>query len=171
MENARTWHDSDLPMLCWFRTQRTPETTAERYIYVEYDMLFRIPVTEFYADVWQADIAGAQLFRHGPHPTWHWFREVNRLPPQLRKHAAGLMPLCGIMMSHRVLETITSNSIPMGVFCELRLATLATYHGFDIVELPWHRKRNLSWKPEFLQMQYDSGAFHPVKELQDDELQ
>ena len=166
LETAKIWHDSDLSLYYWFRHCRTPETTAARYVCVEYDMLFRVPVREFYREVWNADVATAQVFHAGAHFHWNWFAsEIPKLSPELRPFAAGTVPLCGVLLSHAALAKIALNFIPPGLFCELRLGTLANYYGFDIVEFPWEKKRNLSWKPEFLRMEFESQAYHPVKQL------
>lgn len=166
LENEQVWYDADLPTYFWFTRSRTRETTASRYVYVEYDMLMRVPVREFYREVWEADVAGAQVFHAGPNHHWNWFPgEIPKLSLEMVPYAAGVTPLCGVFLSHRALSAITSYGIPLGLYSEVRLATLANFLGFDLVELPWEKKRNLTWKPEFVRMDIESQAYHPVKHL------
>lgn len=57
------WSGADLALYAWFRYGRTPQTTADRYAVVEYDLLYTVPLSEFYLPVWHADLATAQLVR------------------------------------------------------------------------------------------------------------
>lgn len=167
-EGRSGWHNADLSIYAWFRDGRSAETTAERYAIVEYDMAFRVPLADFYREVWDEEVACAQLYRGGPHSEWHWFQKQTRLlPPELRKHAAGVMPLAGTFASHRAVAGACAQEIPMDIFCEFRLGTLFCAAGVDIVELPFAKKRNNLWKEEFLQMDRVTDVYHPVKFLLD----
>lgn len=162
------WANGDLCLYTWFRRWRTPETTAERYIYVEYDMLYRVPMADFYREVWDADVAGAQLFLVGRHRNWRFFKQAwPYLSPEQRRHAAGISPLAGTMIAHRALEKICEGRIPQGVFCEVRLPTLAFAAGFDVEELPYPKKRNITWRQDLVRFDKQTDAYHPVKDLID----
>src|SRR5262249_27652973 len=144
------WGGVDMSIYNWFRLARTPETTAARYVFIEFDMLYRVPMVEFYRGVWDEDLAGAQLNFCGPRPHWNWFRAAGPwLPPELRPFAAGVSPLAGVMLAHRTLEAICASPIPRRIFCECRLATLVNAHGFDMVEFPYPKKRNITWREDF----------------------
>ncbi|MFO0822007.1 MAG: hypothetical protein U0792_02635 [Gemmataceae bacterium] len=160
------WSGADLGLYAWFRHGRTPETTAERYAIVEYDVLYTVPLVEFYRPVWSADVATAQLFFVGPHSHWNWFAEsLPLLPPGLRQFAAGVVPLAGTLLSHRALAAASAGPITPGVFCECRLATLANAAGCEMVEFPYAYKVAFSWRPEFIRLDRPAPAYHPVKTL------
>lgn len=160
------WAGADLGLYAWFRHGRTPATTADRYAVAEYDVLYTVPLAEFYRPVWHADLAAAQLFFAGPHHHWNWFAEcVPRLPPALRPFAAGCVPLAGTLLSHRALTAAAAGPVPAGVFCECRLATLVNAAGGEMVEFPYAHKVAFSWRPEFIRLDRPAPAYHPVKVL------
>ena len=159
------WRNADLSIYYWFRHARNEITTARRYIFVEYDALYRVSMAEFYREVWDEDFAGAQLYFAGPHRDWSWFRSVYKLPEKLQSFAAGVSPLSGVLLSHRALQAIADGNIPLGIYAELRLATLANAHGFDMVELPYAKKRNITWRQDFVRFGKPTQAYHPLKEI------
>ena len=160
------WHGTDLMLYAWYRHRRDVPTEADRYVVAEWDMVYRVSMAEFYSETWNEDVVGAQVFYCGPHWHWDWFGEcLPRLPVEMRPFAAALVPLAGVMLSNRALAAIAQGSIPRGVFSECRLATLAAYHGFDMVELPYSKKRNITWREEFVRRDKDTKAYHPVKQL------
>ena len=160
------WHALDLVLYAWYRHRRDAQTEAERYVMAEWDMVYRVSMAEFYRETWNEDIVGAQVFYCGPHWHWDWFGPcLPRLPAEMRPFAAALVPMAGVMLSNRALATIARGPIPRGIFSECRLATLAAYHGFDLVELPYAKKRNITWKQDFVRMDKDTQAYHPVKQL------
>lgn len=160
------WRGADISLYYWFRHGRNETTTAQRYIFVEYDMLYRVPMTEFYKEVWDEGFAGAQLYFAGPHRDWSWFRgEIPKLSSELQPFAAGVSPTSGVLLAHRTLQAIAEGNIPLNIFSELRLATLANAHGFDMVEFPYAKKRNITWRQDFLRMDKPTQAYHPLKEI------
>lgn len=165
-ENLDGWANTDLSIYGWFRHAREARTTSQRYVVVEYDMIYRTPMREFYKEVWDEDMAAAQLFYAGPHGYWNYFPEcIGLLPPELRPFAAAVSPLAGVMLAHRTLVAIAAQEIPPGVYCECRIATLANALGFDMVEFPYAKKRNNTWHPDFVRWDKDTELYHPVKEL------
>jgi hypothetical protein len=167
------WQGNDLALYAWYRHRRDERTDADRYVVAEWDMLYRVSMADFYRETWNEDAVGAQVFYCGPHWHWDWFAKcLPRLPAEMRTFAAGLAPLAGAMLSNRALAAIAQGVIPRSVFCECRIATLAAYHGFDMVELPYAKKRNITWRQDFVRMDKDTLAYHPVKQLTslDDEL-
>jgi hypothetical protein len=158
------WAAADCLIYAWYVHGRTPATSAKRYVYTEWDMLYRIPMHEFYKEVWNRDLAAADYFDHDRHWFWNWFQQITTLPPDIRKFAAGISPLAGTLMSDRLLRNITRRSIPRNVFCELRLATLAKASGFEIYQLPDDKSRNLTWNANYLRP-IASPVYHPVKTM------
>jgi len=162
------WAAADLSIYTWFTMARHGGTTADRYVFVEWDMLFRVPMTEFYREVWDVDLAGAEVYFAGPHHFWNWFRAcVPLLPADLRPFAAGITPLAGVLLAHRTLQEVASRPIPNGIFSECRLGTLANASGLDPVELPYFKKRNLTWREDFVRFDKETPVYHPVKSLTD----
>jgi len=160
------WSAVDLTIYSWFRQGRTAQTTAERYVFVEYDLLYRVPLADFYREVWDEAFACAQLFHVGPHHHWNWFRVcLPLLPPALRPFATGVSPMAGVMLAHRTLDAITAGHIPLKVFSECRLGTLVNALGFDMVEFPYAKKRNITWKQAFVRLDKATPAYHPLKGL------
>ena len=156
------WAAADCLIYAWYVHARTQQTAAHRYAYAEWDMLFRVPMRDFYAEVWDRDVACAECFFIDRHWSWNWFKEIYRLPKEIRKFAAGLSPFAGTFLSDRALDKITKQPIPLHVFCELRLGTLANAAGFEIARLPYDKCRNLTWKQELL-YPVKSPVYHPVK--------
>jgi hypothetical protein len=164
--NENGWSGADVSIYAWFRHGRSARTTADRYVWVEYDMLYRVPMEEFYREVWDDDLAGAQLFFAGPHHHWNWFPVcIPQLPPEFRPFAAGITPLSGVLLAHRTLEAVAAGPIPPGIFAECRVGTLVNAHGFDMVEFPYPKKRNITWREEFLRLDKETQAYHPLKGL------
>jgi hypothetical protein len=158
------WAGTDCMIYAWYLHARTQATTAERYVFVEWDMLYRVPMRAFYAEVWGRDVACAECLLVDRHWHWNWFRHLGRLPLELHRHAAGIVPIAGTLFSDRVLSAITQCAIPLDVFCELRLGTLIRAAGFDIFRLPYEKGRNITWNQRFLS-QVATPAYHPVKTL------
>jgi hypothetical protein len=161
------WAGTDCMIYAWYVHARTAATTAERYVFMEWDMLYRVPMREFYAEVWDCDVACAECYFLDRHWHWNWFSEVSRLPKELHQHAAGIVPLAGTLLADRVVKSITKGSIPLNVFCDLRLGTLVRACGFDIIRLPYEKARNITWKANSF-FPVATPAYHPVKTLRND---
>ena len=72
---------------------------------------------------------------------WDWWAEIGRLPAGLQGHAAGIAPQAVVMISRRCLEAMTAlpdyrQAIAADIFCELRLATLASAAGYPPQVVP-----------------------------------
>ncbi len=161
------WAGTDCAIYAWYLHARNPSTTAQRYVFAEWDMLYRVPMREFYAEVWDRDVACAECFFLDRHWHWNWFSELHRLPVELRRFAAGIVPLAGVLISDRVLSAITERPIPLHVFCDLRLGTLVNAAGFEIFRFPYEKGRNITWKVNSF-FGVSTPAYHPVKTLDHD---
>ena len=165
------WHGTDVMLYAWYRHARTAETTAHRYAVIEYDMLFTVPLADFYREVWDADLAGGHAMHPHECPDWPWFRQTDRLPEALRPFAAGLTPVAGALIADRVLAAIVAVEIPLGVFSEFRLGTLARAGGFHLTNLPEEKCRNLSYAADLVDLNRPTPVYHPVKTLLSTEVQ
>jgi len=170
-EGQSVWYHGDLGMYHWYQ-QRNVE--CARWLYLEWDTYCCQSIDEFFKPIWDADMSGPNLAL--PNTDWHWFCDKNNLPTQeLRDNSHGLWPLCGVMMSDKVLNTISkifTNEQPWGVFSEYRIATAAKINGFILKEHPYS-KYHLRWKTEeeidVSARNKRVGIWHPVKfAVQDD---
>lgn len=154
------WAGADTFLYRWYRHGGL---RARRYIFLEWDTLATMPIRDFYAEVWDADAAGSEVKRIEADPGW-WFHQRDRLPEHLRRHAAGIVPLNGTLLSDRALAAVAAGPIPPGIFCELRLGTLLRAAGFEPVALPEAKGRMNSWNPALVAFDPDRpGIYHPIK--------
>lgn len=152
------WHGLDVMLYAWYRAGRTAETTARRYALVEWDMLWRVPHADFYREVWDADVAGRDVKEPSRHRDWNWFAQMSRLPAALQPFAGGIAPISGLFLADRVLAAISAQVLPLDVFCELRLPTLAKACGFRLTELPPEKCRNLSFEARYVNLEGSSSC-------------
>lgn len=156
------WSGCDAFLYEWFRHARTVE--AERYMYVEWDALATMPLAEYCAAVWDCDAVAARVKTLQSHPYWDWFRrELGTLPEDLRPHAAGVVPLNGLLLSRRALEAVCRSRIPQGVFCELRMGTLLRACGFTLTAMPPDLGADNEWRDNLIALSSRPGLYHPVK--------
>ena len=158
--HERNWEGADIALLQWFR-QRSFD--AERYLWVEYDSLCSISLREWYADVWDADAAGARL--ETINPDWYFWRDVQKLPPAYRAVAASFSPFNGIMVSHRALSEVSVRFYPKNVFCELRFPTAIRAAGFSLATLPLQKGNSNRFRASDITVTESAGFFHPVKTI------
>jgi hypothetical protein len=170
---AIPWRRCDTMLYRWFMNR---QVTAERYLLLEYDCLCTVDVKEAYKDIWEAEVAARDILVPGEkrntrfgnyvHGEWYWFNEVDKLPPEDRPHAAGLVPLAGVFFSHHGLQSIVTHATREDVFCELRIGTAAQKAGLRVVEFPESLKRTIWWDPH-ARLPSEPGVFHAVKFTQD----
>lgn len=168
---ANPWRRCDTMLYRWF-LHRT--VSAKRYLLLEYDCLCNIDAADAYIGVWDADVAARDVFlpgqgrdtRGGEYvgQEWYHFREIDRLPPEDRPFAAGLVPMAGLFFSHRGLESIVEHTTSNDVFCELRIGTAARKAGLHPVTFPASLKRTIRWDPHPL-VPREPGIYHSIKSL------
>ena len=157
------WSSADATLCTWFRNRGLD---ARRYIVFEWDTLATLPVREVYDEVWSLDVAAANVFRWPKDAEWNWFQQRDRLPMELREAAVGLMPFCGLMLSHRALAALAAFPFPPDVYCELRAGTILNSLGYTLGMLPEHLRQTISWHPQFIRVARSvPGVYHPVKSL------
>jgi|SRR5450759_2124016 hypothetical protein len=159
--DAQKWRSIDTTLYRWFE-HRTFD--ARRYVIVEYDCLCTVDLCDYYSEVMGADVAGIDLFRREDNPRWKWFvqSELDTLPEQDRKHAAGLVPLTCTLFSHEALEKIVANVYRQDVFCELRLGTTINKLGLKFERLPIPKRSTICWHTYSWQANRP-GLFHGIK--------
>ena len=160
------WWGSDATIYCWFRHCRSVE--AERYAVIEWDTLATMPLEEYYAEVWDADAAAAEIKTPASDPNWEWFRlHGGRLPQDLRPFAAGLVPFNGTLLSHRAMEKVCGMQIPHNINNELRLGTLLRAGGFALRTMPPAKAATNNWRADLITVGDTPGVYHPVKTILD----
>jgi hypothetical protein len=160
------WRGVDIMLYAWYRHARCSSTSAHRYALIEWDMLWRDPLKEFYHEVWNADLAGKDPKENpGIDPEWPWWNEISRFPVDLQPFASGMAPFAGCLIADRVLAAICAHPIPLGVFSELRLATLTQAQHFNLTALNPKKCTNLSYTPHLVQLDVATPVYHPVKAL------
>jgi hypothetical protein len=161
--NEKKWRNIDTTIYRWFANRAI---NAEKYLIIEYDCLCKVDLRDYYFDVWDADVAGIDLFTKRENPRWRWFAEseLAYLPPADHKHAAGIVPLTCTMFSHAALEQIVATTYRNDVFCELRLGTTIKKLGLRFSRLPLLKRSTICYHGYSWQTNRP-GLFHSVKSL------
>src|ERR1700730_6577719 len=161
--DVEKWRGIDATLYRWFKNRGF---NARRYLVAEYDCLCNVNLTAYYAEAWDADVAGIDFFTRQDNPGWEWFmeEELQNVPAEDRLHAAGIVPFTCTMFSHAALEKIVANVYRHDMFCELRLGTTVNRLGLKFQRLPQRKRGTLSWY-EYSWQTNRPGFFHAVKSL------
>jgi hypothetical protein len=160
--DAEKWRGIDATLYRWFHNR---EFNARRYLLAEYDCLCTMSLPDFYAEVWDADVAGVDLFTFKDNPRWRWFvEELQKIPRPDRAYAAGIVPFTCTMFSHTALAEIVANVYRNDIFSELRLGTTVNKLGLDFQRLPPAKSSTLCWH-EYPWQTNRPGFFHAVKSM------
>jgi hypothetical protein len=156
------WRGIDARVYRWFANR---DFNARRYLLAEYDCLCNVSLAEYYAEVWDADVAGVDFFTRQANLRWRWFLEdINNIPEYDRVYAAGVVPPTGTMFSHEALSEVVANVYRNDIFCELRLGTIVNKLGLTFQRLPPAKRSTLCWH-EYPWRTDRPGIFHAVKSL------
>lgn len=162
------WWNADMAIYLWYAHKREE---ARRWIVVEWDVLCLEPMQSFYRDVWDADVAAANIKRLDDTSRWVHFSDfgIALLPAEYRKAALGLTPLAGMLFSDDALREISAavarDARLRGVYCELRTGTVAKHLGFDAVEIGGRSRRTLDDDREYNATSIEEpGLWHKVKD-------
>jgi len=159
-DTADKWRSCDTMIYRWFPDRIV---RAKRYILCEWDTYSTTSIREFYAPVWDADVAAVDAFAQGERPDWWFFREIPLLGA-LAPFAGAVVPLSGTLFSEAALQAICSGPILPAPFCELRVGTLALHAGLKLTSMPF-AKPFISWTAQEIRLSEAPGIYHPVKEL------
>ncbi|MBB5351113.1 hypothetical protein HNR46_001347 [Haloferula luteola] len=156
VELTRRWRSGDQRILDWWARNRTI-VQKDRVAFIEADV--RITTTLAQAFPAGGHFGCADVVRAGS--AWPWFREIESLPEDLRPFACGVNPMSVVVFSREALDALLDVADQArGVFCELRLATLAASVGYPPTVLGSlanvHATRHLT---------VESGVTHPCKAL------
>lgn len=158
--DAHKWRGVDATLYRWFHNRTL---NARRYLLCEYDCLCTVSLSDYYSDVWDADVAGVEFFTRDDNPHWKWFRdEMNSIPSEDRSYTAAIVPFTCTMFSHVALEKIVANIYRHDVFCELRLGTIVNKLGLKFQRLPRLERSTLCWH-EYPWQTNRPGFFHAIK--------
>lgn len=137
-DTARTelWRNCDRSIRDWWRANRH-RVKSSHVAFAEWDV------------VCNADLRGGilpfvglagRVIEPRPGSGWQWWQEIDRLPEELRIHAASLRPLAVVIASRQCMDAIVSPQwdevFSRDIFSELRLPTVARAAGFQLAELP-----------------------------------
>jgi hypothetical protein len=99
--------------------------------------------------------------------TWPWFKEIHKLPYQIQPYSSGVMPFGAVtFISDELMAKLTDfylNNFVKGVFCELRVGTIANYLGYPPVPNCHPAARNLTWTTRNSAFVPGPGIWHPIK--------
>ena len=169
-DTSDMWLSTDTFLYRWFLNRTI---TARRYVFMEWDVLCIGSLLEFYAPVEHADVASTNILfwpdKIAPLTDWQWWIQRDRLLPEHRPIAAGIIPLAGTIIKHDTMVKICKlacQNIWWNVFSELRLGTLARLASANMVVNTISRGR-VSWAAECIQVQpyLKCAIFHPVKQI------
>lgn len=161
--SGEAWFHCDIPMYYWYQ-QRKVE--CARWLYLDWDVFFGMPVEEFCRPVWDYDISGSSL----PGNDWTWFRTIYQLPAKAQPFACGIAPSCGLVMKDEVMsmlsKTFTKEFWP--VISEMRTGTASKMNGFVPKQHPFAYET--FWWYGF--QKFDDGVinhekkvWHPIKKV------
>jgi hypothetical protein len=155
---ADPWYHVDRFPARWFDSPHRIE--SERYVVLEHDTRATMPIVDYFAPVWRADVAGSIVATPEDHPGWIWWRDV---PPHLWEHRTGVLPSGVVLYSRRALECLARSRESM--FAEVHIGTVCRAAGLTLAVVPGglatvacsERDRTLSDRP---------GVYHPVKRIE-----
>lgn len=141
------WRSCDAIIYRWFLSR---PRDAERYLVLEWDCRVDVELLAYYRPWLDADVVAARVDDPLRDPGQLWFKDLVRLGPDDRPHAAVVKPIAGTLFTHAALTAVTALAAPGDVYCELRLGTairraglrLRTLDGaalrrVDTTEYPW----------------------------------
>jgi hypothetical protein len=161
--DSEKWRGIDATLYRWFNNRTF---NAQRYLLAEYDCLCNVSLRDYYAEVWDADVAGVDFFTRENNPRWRWFKndELSKVPQEDRMYAAAIVPFTCTMFSHAALERIVANVYRQDIFSELRLGTTVNKLGLEFRRLPRAKRGTICWH-EYPWQTTRPGFFHSVKSL------
>ena len=159
------WRNNDLKFYYGYRNRRVD---CKRWVVLEWDAYCSMPLQEFFAESWDADIACRRFFSPGEEYRWYWFRERDRLPQKFRASAQGAVPLVAVLFSNEAMHRLSeaARELEKNIFCELRVGTLAKYLGLRCAGIPKADSlRSIRWKSVPVKLLTRPGIWHAVKRL------
>lgn len=127
--------------------------SAKRYIFLEWDCYCNIDLSEFYKEVWHADLAAQHVIDPDKDPEWGHFDHTysSSCPEKAKGCLFGVAPLAAILLSDHALSSICdelkSDFTWRDTFCELRVATIAKFLGLNIQQMPEYKRKFLRAAP------------------------
>ena len=146
----------------WFLNPKRP--SARRYIFFEYDILPNCTAQNFYREVWNSDVAAADIVDLKTEPDWWAARWHGDTHDGLLNVGMGLRPLAGIFWSHAALNRVAQATRMPNAWCEFHAGTLANHLGFQPVVI-LGAIRAMHWPPTTLRDTSAARWFHPVKDV------
>jgi hypothetical protein len=156
------WRNCDRNVREWWRGNRE-KVVAGRVLFLEWDVFV------------SGDLEGWVPLGNGLHCArvkmpvkdrgWSGFREVNRLPRELRGYAIGCEPSAVLMLSRDVLDEVADaewdDVFSEDIISEIRLGTVARFSGYAVAGFPpW---AGTVWMTPQRVPEGFSGVLHPLK--------
>ncbi len=155
---------TDFLLFAWYQNRRED---CARWVVVEWDSYCACPVSEFFGELYDADVVGSSVITPETDEGWWWFCRRGSLPQEMQPYAAGIAPFSFVLFSDKAMSAM-SQAIPSGDLGngngELRIGTLARFCGFH----PWSNRNGLGhndWRPLPDGKPLGPGMWHPVKWL------
>ena len=164
------WRNADMPLYLAYDATRQ-NISAKRYVFLEWDCYCNVDLSEFYKEVWDADLAAQHVIDSAKEPNWdHFDAKYSRdCPPKGQECLYGIAPLAAILLSDQALEAICrelkDDTSWRLTFCELRVATIAKYLNLNIQQLPEYKRKFLRAAPpcwDFSEVN-EPAVWHMVK--------
>jgi hypothetical protein len=158
---AIAWRNPDRLIRNWWLLQGS-KLRFDYAAFIEWDVLFNKSLDEVFPG--ETDFYSNDVQTPDDRP-WGWFDEIPFLPESLQPFATGVTPLAVTRISRRCLEAMFSHPdsdelYERDIFCELRLATLASACGYKPVPCPG-TLTNVDFRP--VASGSGTGVWHAVK--------
>jgi hypothetical protein len=157
------WRNVDTFAYRAFAAGLLPE--AQRYALIEHDVLVTMPLADYFAAVWDADLAGSVIATPATQPHWQWWSALAGYP-DLWPHRTGIVPSGVVLFSRRALALLAASHL--ACFAELRIGTLAKHAGLNLAEVPegWRTVGSVAANVPPIE---GPGVYHPVKKISGDQ--
>jgi mannosyltransferase OCH1-like enzyme len=155
----------DIILSEWYRIHKT-SIESKRFLLINWACWCDVDINEHYKGVWDADVAGPSVL-YPERDSWHWFNTNTELPVRARLYATGILPFCGILVSDRAMNEISSEICKpdfLNLESELRFATVATMLGYNPVPIPVC-SRSLNWNENLPFSNMQKGLHFPRKKI------
>jgi len=155
------WRNCDLAYYHFYKQNKQQCT---RWLLTEWDTYCTCNISQFFRDYWNYDFVANNI--HHKDSGWWWFRELDKIPIDLRQFVCGISPLTCTLLSDKAFCLISEKSplLDLDIFCELRLATLAKICDIEITPfkidtVTWEERDHINIEAT----KYKSSLWHPLK--------
>jgi hypothetical protein len=163
-ETARemAWKNCDRNLRDWWR-EHAAEVATERVLFLEWDVFVNADLAAMLPG--GKGMFCARLKMPVADRGWSGFKELNKLPREIRGFGVGTEPMAALMVSREVLDEVAGSEwdglFQTDILSELRMGTVARFRGHKVAGWePW--KDTIRMTPTRVPEGF-SGMLHPVK--------